>query len=398
MKTAILLFAALCAQAMAQDPAPAATDWRADVEKACTHPRYGLRLAAARKVAEAGDAAVPAVRAFQQEKGRDAVPAMLVEAFAERGGNGEAVLALLRDWAGDREFFWRGQAMLGLARRARADEPIGKAHAQLFHDHLRDPAWLVRTHAAFGWQKTHRFVEPTPGAVPQEPDPDPRARTRLAALMLGDGDAFLIAELLHALHDQRTFLGDPWGERRAMEAYQALRAHFGERFAPQAGMTPAQALPAMANLAYGDPLRLPLPSALDLAMAERIPADGGIEVLSCQNGDLFVGWTADGTVRFGLERPTEARLPVEPFRAWLGRGAGIANDPQQGVVICDKLRLRSGPPGPELHFVAAPHALPVATADWLKDLAALIETSGKGTLADELRARLRQFAPASEGK
>ena len=65
----------------AQDPATA--DWTKDVERAFTSPRYGLRLAAARKVAKAGDPAVPAVRAFAQQQGANAVPSALVDAYAD---------------------------------------------------------------------------------------------------------------------------------------------------------------------------------------------------------------------------------------------------------------------------------------------------------------------------
>ena len=46
---------------LGQDPA---ADWPKEVERACTSPRYGLRLAAARKVAKGGGAAVPAIVAW----------------------------------------------------------------------------------------------------------------------------------------------------------------------------------------------------------------------------------------------------------------------------------------------------------------------------------------------
>lgn len=102
------------------------------------------------KVAQAGDAAVPAVREFAATHGKDALPAAMVEAIVDLGGNGEAVLALLTDWASDRDFYWRAQAMKGLAVRSK--EPLlGARFRQLFAAHEQDAAWLMRVYAQLGF-------------------------------------------------------------------------------------------------------------------------------------------------------------------------------------------------------------------------------------------------------
>ena len=62
---------ALCVE-LPQDPEP--EDWSRHVSKACTSRRYGIRLAAARKVASGGDAAVAAVEAYAAEQGLNALP------------------------------------------------------------------------------------------------------------------------------------------------------------------------------------------------------------------------------------------------------------------------------------------------------------------------------------
>ena len=110
----ILLLVAIASPLLAfwssqQDPG----DWAKDVERACTSPRYGLRRAAARKVAAAGAAAVPAIREFVQKKGRDAIPSVLVDMIADDPGLDALVIELLREWADDRDFYWRASAMRG---------------------------------------------------------------------------------------------------------------------------------------------------------------------------------------------------------------------------------------------------------------------------------------------
>lgn len=230
MKLARLLTALTCTSAIvfAHEPQEPA-QWGADVVRACTSQRFGLRLAASKKVAQAGDAAVPAVREFAATHGKDALPAAMVEAIVDLGGNGEAVLALLTDWASDRDFYWRAQAMKGLAVRSK--EPLlGARFRQLFAAHEQDAAWLMRVYAQLGFalaEKSATAAEATPGDVVRAKELDPRASTKLAALRSQHGLPFAPAHLMDALGDERTFLGDPWGRRRAQEACTALQNWLG---------------------------------------------------------------------------------------------------------------------------------------------------------------------------
>jgi hypothetical protein len=71
--------------------------------------------------------------------------------------------------------------------------------------------------------------------------------------------------------------------------------------------------------------------------------------------------------------------------------------PQNGVVICDKMRIQIRPDLPQ--SAVAPESLPTPAAEWLKQLAAAIEESGQTPLADALRQRLGQFvSPASQAR
>jgi hypothetical protein len=117
---------------------------------------------------------------------------------------------------------------------------------------------------------------------------------------------------------------------------------------------------------------------------------GGIEILSCRNGDLFLRWTADGHLHVGLEDKKTVALPAAAWKQLSDGAAALHLDPQTGVVICDKLRLMLGHDGG--HGVIAPAAMPAAVADWLKQLGAAIEEAGDHALATALHDRLQQFA------
>jgi len=359
-------------------PQQSTDDWSKDVDKACTNSRYGLRLAASKKVGEAGDDAVPAVRQWQQQHGKDRLPVALVEAIADRGGDGPQVVQLLREWATDREFFWRAQALKGLAHRASAP-----AEAAPFRPFADDPAWLMRTFARYGLVRCGADLRAF--AV----ESDPRADTRLATLLLGEGHAEYAPRLVPALADERTCLGIPWGKRRCLEAFTALVQWLGQDagFKPDADYAQnCTALERLAALVTGKcGTAVPVPPLL----ADPEPIAGGVEVLSCRNGDLFVRWTAAGELHFGLDLGKALRPEAATWQQLSATRAALRLEPQIGVVICDKLMLRWSPP--EVYADIAPAALPADAGAWLEQLAAAIEQAGDQDHAAALRDRLQQF-------
>lgn len=388
------------AASSAEQVEASAEDWAKDVERACTSPRYGLRLAASRKVAKGGAPAVEAVRAFAKANGGNAIPVALVESFADLGGNDTAVLSLLEGWARDRDFYWRAQAMRGLALRAGDDDALADRYGPLFAKHVHDPAWLTRVFARFG---AHRaWVRGVAEAALRNelgiPDPyvehDPRARTKLAALLVEP------ETLLEALGDERTFLGDPWGRRRANEAFQALKEWAGEDFGYRVDAPYADNRDAIAAFAK----RVRERTGSEPAKVEHLadPATefaGGIEVLSCARGDLFVRWTKDGVLHFGLGGEPVVRLPAKTWERLAAELAGIALQTQHGVVICDRLRfVATTAPGDAAlrpdsapQAAIAPGAMPGPLAVWLQQLAAAAEEAGGRESAAALRDRLQQF-------
>src|SRR5690606_37792589 len=103
--------------------------------------------------------------------------------------------------------------------------------------------------------------------------------------------------LIDALADERTFLGDPWDKRLGGEAHKALKAWLGadhplaEGGSFEAKAAALESLRAAAAAKSGQDLRLPEP-----ATDPEGPIRGGIELLSCKHGDVFVRWTDDGLV------------------------------------------------------------------------------------------------------
>ncbi len=405
-----LLFVACCAA----QATTAEQDWTKHVDRACTSPRYGLRLAAAKKVGQGGEAAMPAVRAWEKQHGINTLPVALVEAIADHGGDGEGVLGTLQEWASNHDFYWRAQALRGLAIRAQDNEALRARFASLFLAHVEDPAWLMRTFARWVVEDPARDFDVTQaqGQVVRATETDPRARTKLATLR---GDA---RELFSALGDARTFLGDPWGKRRASEAIATLKALLGTDGGYRIDAPSSRAsLPEAAQA--GSLVGIEADNAAALlrladAIAERDSggkpecarlADpplaflGGIEIQSCKHGDYFLHWTADGLVRGGPSPDCPISVQIAPgvFGSLLHSSTTVTVPVQSGVVVCDKMRIHLRADVEQA--VAAPAALPDSAADWLKQLAAAIEVSGQQPLADALRLRLGQFVmPAKQAR
>lgn len=383
----ILLLVAVASPLLAfwanlQDP----VDWAKDVERACTSQRYGLRLAAARKVATGGADAVPAIREFMQKNGPNAVPAALVEAIADQTTLEAAVLELLIEWTKNADFYWRAQAMRGIAQRAPKLPGFATELRAIFASYHDDPAWLMRTHARFG-----SMVLDGAATAPGAPETDPRAVVKLTTMLLGNGRVPPLQPLLEALADERTFLGDPWGQRNAQQAHQALKAWLGDAHPlPDGGsfadkQTAIQQLLAAAGAKSGQTLRTPAPG-LDPGS----PFAGGIEILSCKHGDLFVRWTDDGVVHAGLDAALSVRLPADVWARLSQQRAQQSLAGNLGVVVCDAMRLSWIEP--KVHVKVAPSSLPAATANWLLDLSRALDIAGQPRLAAALSTGLKQFA------
>jgi hypothetical protein len=385
----------LASVATSQEPA-ANEDWQKHVDRACTSPRYGVRLAASKKVAGGGDAAIPSVRAFAAKNGANALPVALVEAIAVDGADGPLVLDQLEAWAKNRDFYWRAQALRGLALRARKDDAARTRFMPLFDALHDDDAWLVRTFARYGASDPQRDidVETAQSQRVQPTELDPRAATKRAAL---DGDA---RALFASLADERTFLGDPWGRRRSSEAIASLKALLSTDAGYRADATAKENEQALASLA--DAIAARDSGARPEVATQSDPALtflGGVETLSCKNGDLFLRWTADGLVQGGAspDCPTSAQIAPARWAELLRTATPMQLPPQNGVVICDKMRIQIRPDLPQ--SAVAPESLPTPAAEWLKQLAAAIEESGQTPLADALRQRLGQFvSPASQAR
>lgn len=374
----------------------------ADVAKAIGSPRLAIRIAAGRKVAAAGEAAVPALRAHAAKAGTNSIPLTLVEALVEGGSDGPEMCMLLREWARDREFFWRAQALRGLAMRASTSRTEDE---ELFLLALRDPAWLARANAALGLSRTGTANEAgEPAWAVLLTDADPRVVSRAATLVLPMApEQAVLQALVDALGDSRTFLGDPWGNRRCTEAFAALRQWAADtsleprpfttpqtqlKWNPGAGLTGNRAtidtVLGLAKRRMGTQLREPV----ELRDADHA-IDGGIEVSSCRNGDLFLCWTGDGIVVAGLDGSRTVKLDEKEWQQLRARIEATQLPAESGTVVCDRMRVARS--GTRVQHAIAPATLPAADAAWMRDFAAALARAGAQDLAAALEDRLLQF-------
>ncbi|MBK8980163.1 MAG: hypothetical protein IPM29_30040 [Planctomycetes bacterium] len=376
-----------------QDPPQQDPDWATVVEQAVGHPRFAVRRAATGRLVAAGDAAIPALVAYQREHGRDAVPLELVDALGRATGGGPATVALLTDWAADPRFFWRSQALGGLARRA-----VGAAEP-LFAAAVGDPSHLQRIEGVAGLLALDPAASGDPAARPGRraaavllaTHPDPRARLRVALLLLERGDPTGVPEVLATILDRAgaVWLDDPFGAREAVFAVRELRRLGAGDFRgalAEPGDEREQGRAAVLGWAATQGVGGAPAAAAAVAEPDWV---GGLEIRSCRLGDLFLRWTADGTVSEGLGAGWRGTLDraVDPERFAALRESlhAFPGTAVHGQVICDYLRVLDPLRGePRAHHKCAPGAVPAELQRWLRDLA--------GALGDHpLRSRLPQF-------
>ncbi|MCC6783519.1 MAG: hypothetical protein IT457_11820 [Planctomycetes bacterium] len=378
-------FAVACAPLAAQD-------LDAAVKNAIEHPRFAMRRAAATRLAQAGDGAIPPLRAYLAERARNVLPLELVDALA-RGGGSEPTAVLLREWAGDREFFWRAQALGGLARRAHAEDRTR------FREALADPSHLMRIEGARGLLAVAESDADRERVAALLGDEDPRCRLRVALALFAHGDARGVGEFVAAVEGQdRVFLDDPFGAREAQELVRALRelghdarAAVGE---PGDARDAARAaLRAWAREKHGDVV------FDDTAARDAADFVGGLEIRSCRNGDLFLRWTATGRIVVGLAPLHEVPIDAKDFAVLQDTLRACAGVAVHGNVVCDFVRVRATTAdGVAIHHKAAPGSVPESLADWLKRTAADLERVGSATSSRLLADRLPQFLLRSGDK
>jgi hypothetical protein len=362
-----------------------AVDRDAEVAKAIEHRRFAVRRAVAGKLAQAGDEAVPAIRRYEAEHGRQKIPLILVDAIARSGQSGEATLELLLNWAEDRDFYWRSQALGGLALRKRSE------HSELFREALVDPAHLYRIEGARGLL-TLALEDDRSAVHARLEDVDPRVRLRVGILLIESGDDAGLPTIAEAIGREDRFLDDPWGARSSARALRALHEYADDDFGFSSAEGELQQATALMKAhdwieeRIGRELQRPKHPADDRFI-------GGLELRSCRNGDLFMRWDLSGQVVLGLEGSTRLQLDPLSWRKVSDQDRSKENK-IYGPVICDYLRLIDVKSN--LQQKVAPGSLPPELATWLDLLSQALQNSGHEAQADALRSRLTQFVRSQD--
>lgn len=358
------------------------TDWPATIKKAHKHRRLMLRRAASNKIANAADASVAAVRGWEKEHGRNAIAMELVAAYSRSKKTGDKTIALLMEWAQDRDFYWRSQALEALANRRVA------FCERIFRRHLDDASYLTRIQAGRG---LCRLGDPDL-VLPLLRDRHPSVRVRTAICMVEEKDLRGLPTLVGALSFEGKFFDYPWGAFAARNAFRALKKVAGADFDFALGESPKHNAKAIAKFDTFVRIELERREVPYVAPAKTFRDNrtylGGVAIRSCRNGDLFVRVTDDSRVVFGLEADAEVRVPeasMQPVVSTLP----AAESKIHGKVICDYLRIMWQKPTVDLKF--APGHLRDKPAKWLSTLAVTLEKKGSTELAQRIRSRLVQF-------
>lgn len=350
-------------------------DRDAEVAKAIEHRRFAVRRAVSGKLARSGDDAVPAIRRYEEKHGRQKISLILVDAIARSNQSGVATLDLLHDWAIDRDFYWRSQALGGLALRKREE------HIGLFRKAMLDPAHLYRIEGARGLLLLSR-QEPRPRVHDLLSDEDPRVRVAVGIMLVDAGDDAGLPALLEAMGRSERFLDDPWGARASRAAASAL-----ESLSSEDPESPEQA----AAIKSFQTWRALLVEGSDPSKGEGQEREqylGGLEIRSCRNGDLFLRWTALGNLVLGLEGRERVKVAAAEWRK-LQDKLLLEESKIFGPVVCDYLRILDTEANQQQKV--APASLPGELATWLEQLCMALQAAGHGTEASALRARITQF-------
>jgi len=260
-----------------------------------------IRIQASRRVIRYGAAAVAAVRAFIAEHGKQELSGELVEAIGrihDKSGK-----ELLRELFGDPLFFWRAQALRGLAFAPTAED------RELFPKSMSEASWLVRRAALSGSAKANDAntrIELLTGLC----DKDLRVQVSAAGLLLERSEYDGLVLLLVCLDMQDSFFGDDFGARLRNDAFRYLRRAAKNDFDYRARAKYADRSKGVERfLAWAKPH---LTTAL-----QRVPEFVerkyvlGFERRSCQLGDVYLRIDERGRLWRGLFSPERAELAPE---------------------------------------------------------------------------------------
>ncbi len=365
--------------------AAAQKDWDKAVLKANENRRYAIRRAAGHKVAQAGDAAVPAIGRYEKAKGRNNIVLTLIDSISRAKTTGPLTRGLLQEWAGDRNFYWRSQALTGLANRALPEL------RDLYLASLNDPSHLYRIAAAKGLLLLPTVGEDLEVVLPLLRDTDPRVRLRVGICLLEINNPHGIAPVAESLQSNgRIFLDDPWGQRNATQGIRALEKFADRDFGYRSAEDDKARQTALTKINAYAVTRIPATTPR-YTPPELKPntTTGGFDIRSCRLGDLFVQWTADGLVSFGLEQGEQVQISSERWTALTPGIAKLAGTKIHGRVVCDYIRIRIEKP--DVHQKCAPASLPKPITKWLQSLADGIKAAGREDLAKRITQRLTQF-------
>ena len=365
-----LLLAALASAALLQD---AVSKVEQEVLYANDPEKLSFQVQAIKRLKDRGAGAVPALLAFVEKKGANALSLGCTELFGEIP---DARLAdLCARLVEDRNFYWRPAAA-----RALADQKA-PAHRDLLRRHLADRLWGVRTAAIAGLGRLGD--KESIGAITKALDDETYdVRAQAAKTLFEFGDESGLPGLVAALRSEAAWFEIDYGQIAREDACNFLKKITNDDFGFKAWEPADKRAPGlkrwedwMTARAPGWRDRVP-PRARPVADASEYAF--GFELRSCRSGDFFFRIDSKDNLVVGYFNLTRAALTAEEratFDRHLQAVKSLDRSAPYGRGGCDfeqyfiaagggrfeKLWIGLGGRPPELdRFIAACHALILA--------------------------------------
>lgn len=310
-----------------------ATDWEGLIERANDTRRPPAMGTAIERVVKGGADGVPAILAFVESRGRNALALAFTDALGEIPD--DRVAALLAALVEDRDFYWRPAAARALALQATTD------HHRLLVASLADPLWGVRAAAIRGIEKIDDR-ESAPRLAELLADEIYDVRAQAAKTLWAWGDERGLPVLVEALRESTFWFDIDYGQVAREDAWGFLKKISGDDFGFKPWEPEARRAAGLAKWdawmdARDAQWRGKIPPT---AQARKDAADYrfGFELRSCQKGDFFFRLTADDRLVLGCYNLVSAALTADEKREFaeaLAAVAEVENDLPYGEGGCD---------------------------------------------------------------
>jgi hypothetical protein len=305
-----------------------------EIEVANAKEKPQLHLQATRRLRDRGGPAVAEeIGRFVAKNGHNA----LSIAFTEGLGSlkDDRLTALLRELAGDKDFFWRPTAFRALAEQG------DRGSRELFRAGLGDRLWGCRAASIFALEKLDDR-ESTPRIKELLGDDVYDVRAQAAKTLHAFGDPSGLPVLVEALRANTVWFDIDYGQIAREDAWNFLKKVAKDDFGYKPWETTQERAPGLARAEAWIAKTIPdwrdrVPEKARVRAAT-VEYAFGFERRSCQRGDFFFRLDREGNLVLGYFTLEKAKLTedeLKAFQAGLDKVRSIDRSVPYGQGGCD---------------------------------------------------------------